>query len=108
MTASACIPVLRPALPENSTSKNQLLPTHAPQSLIHQVYRSRPIPEYFVEFSANSPSNRAPTENPFLNPISTPADTSAKSVAGAAPVTTKIDPGSAWNPAVMFGADQLS
>jgi hypothetical protein len=31
-----------------------------------------------------------------------------KSVAGAAPVTTKIDPGNAWNPAVMFGADQLS
>jgi hypothetical protein len=66
------------------------------------------IPEYFVEFSANSPSNLAPTENPFLNPISTPADASNKSVTGAAPVTTKIDPGSASNPAVMFGADQLS
>ena len=38
----------------------------------------------------------------------TPADAIAKSVAGAAPVTTKINPGNAWNPAVMFGADQLS
>jgi hypothetical protein len=77
-------------------------------TLIHHVSRSFPVPAYFYECSANSPSNHAASENPFLKLIFAPAEESKESCAGAGPNTVKPDPGSDWNVATMLGSDQLS
>ena len=70
------------------------------------VQRAGALPVYVRERSANSPSNQVASENPFRNEISAPAEASNKSLAGAAPVTVKLDPGSDRNEAVTLGSDQ--
>src|SRR6202023_1076502 len=66
------------------------------------------VPAYFVECWANSPSNHPVSENPLQNQISAPLEASNKFLAGAAPVTTKFEPGSAANMALTLGSDQWS
>jgi hypothetical protein len=49
----------------------------------------------------NSPSKVAAADQPFIHLISTEAVVSAESCACAAPLTTKLAPGSAWNVAAI-------
>jgi hypothetical protein len=50
----------------------------------------------------NSPSNVAATDQLFLHFISMEAVVRAESAACAAPLTTKLAPGSVWNVAPML------
>jgi hypothetical protein len=56
----------------------------------------------------NSPSKVAASEKPFSHLISADAVVSAESRAWAAPLTTKLAPGSAWNVAAMLRSGSKS
>ena len=67
-----------------------------PRGRAHQAYRTTPLPAYERVTSENSPSKVAAADQPFSHFFSTEAVTSAELEACAAPLTTKLAPGSVW------------
>src|SRR5215472_3338268 len=70
----------------------------------YHLYRNVPEPAYVEECAANSPSNLASSVTPLARRSSAPAEVSAEFLAGVAPSTMKLAPGSAWNTGKRVGS----
>jgi len=68
-------------------------------SELHHVARRVPMPEEVCERDASSASNLPASVQLGAICNTAPAEASAESVAGAAPLTVKLAPGSVWNAA---------
>src|SRR5579883_692518 len=77
--------------------------TAAPGCATYHTFRTMPVPLKIEVLDENSPSNLARNDQPLRQSYFTPAVTSALSGLGAAPLTTKFEPGSAWKIAVARG-----